>query len=76
MQIVPVADPSLYVIVCVYDVLYRVTVSVDVLPIFASVAPRLDFSGVAVATTDTFPVTVFVLPDVNVDPLTVCVVIE
>ena len=52
------------------------TVIVEVLPIFASVAPMVDFNGVAVAVTVTSPETVCVLPDVNVEPLTVCVVME
>lgn len=47
---------------------------VDALPIFASVAPTSDFKGVAVATTETLPLTVCVLPDVKLEPLTVCLV--
>lgn len=49
------------------------TVIVDVLPIFAFVAPTLDARTCAVATTETFAETVCVPPEVNVEPLTVCV---
>ena len=46
------------------------------LPIFAFVAPTFDARTVAVETTDTFAVpTVYVLPEVNVAPFTVCVLI-
>ena len=58
MTTVPEAEPHEYVMVCVYEVLYLVTVIVDALPIFASVAPMSDINGVAVAMTDTLPVTV------------------
>lgn len=75
VTMIPVKAPKLYVMVCVCDVLYRLTEIKDVLPILASVAPIVDFNGVAVATTVTFPDTVCVLPDGKIELLTVCVLI-